>query len=219
MNDLINKIARGLPPLLGVLGGIYIFRPGDLTLAAAILAVGFVAGLAARMAGIRAVKSRPMLGWFLNEWWILAAISIIALSTAVVLWVTVNADSLVPVASDAQSAVSGALVGAVTAFLAVLWTKDIEEGAGIFWPATSFKKGLKERFNDLTKEADPHAYYAVHYDQAYDGSFAGWGFIERRKRAGLLQIHVNNRRQQPPAPAPQPPASPPTGQSSGSRLS
>jgi hypothetical protein len=191
MNDLLNKFAQGLPALLGVIGGIYIFYLNGIWLILPIVVYGLAWLLMTK--GSKLLGTRPFYGWILIELWVFAAISILAISTIIILWLTVNADSLAPVSSEIQKTVSGALVGAVSAFFAILWTKDIESGKGYFWPNSKFKQALKDHFKKLNATEFEELYYAVYNDVAFDKSFEGWGFIERKKRALIVESHLSKQ--------------------------
>ena len=116
--------ARGFPALVGVVVGILILVFGTqwIWLALAALVVGY----ASRRLGAQQIRTHPTVGFVLIELWILTAIAVMALATAGILWLTVHSPEWFGAAPDnKKEAVSGALVGAVTAYLAMLYTEDI----------------------------------------------------------------------------------------------
>jgi len=189
MKALFGNLTKGLPSLLGVLAGIFLYQPG-LRWTIPILFVLLVSILLMQL-GKWQMKRDPVLGSVLIEFWIFSAISIVAASTIGILWLTVNAPSFFNVAKDQQEALAGALVGGMTTFLATLWMKDIEDAAGPFWTSTQFKKGLQAAFGKepLAPPGDTLERDAVFEDYVRDGT-EGWGFEARGRRAKIMAEYL-----------------------------
>ncbi len=192
MSAVTGNAARGLPALVGVLWGIFLYEPdpvqflypfGALLLAVIILRLG------------RAVIGRwPLLGWALIELWIIAAISVMAIGTVAVLWLTVNSPDWFPLDEPERKALSGALVGAVTTYIAVLWTKEIQDASGTFWPGTQFKSAVRSAFDEQhphVPDGDTRARDAIDEDKVRQGP-EGWGFAARLQRANILAKHLKS---------------------------
>jgi hypothetical protein len=190
VKTLFGKATKGVPSVIGVLWGIFLYVPGVDW--AWYLVTVMVVALFLLWVGRKCLVRYPLIGWILIEFWVLSAISVVALSTAGILWLTVNAPSFFPIREAEQKAVAGALVGAVTAFLAVLWTKDVEEATGPFWPSTQFKKGLSSAFSSApgAPAGDTRAWDAVYEERVREQGPAGWGFIARYERALILRKHL-----------------------------
>ena len=143
------------------------------------------------------MSSNPFLSGFLLTFWIMFGIALLSIVTLLVLWVSLHSPTLLPgIASDERKELAGVLTGAVTAFAGVLFTKNIDEGGGPFWPGSQFKQGVKNAFevrlNDhkdtrVRGQADPKL-----------DAFQGWGFRARLKRAQIIKDKLLN----PTAPKP-----------------
>lgn len=192
MSAMLGNVAKGLPALLGVVGGILILVAGTRWVLWALGGIGVA--LACRWFGQRLIGWAPIAGFAFIELWILAAISIMALGTAGILWLTVHSPQWFDgEPEEKKDAVSGALVGAVTAYLAILWTEDISKGEGWFWPSTQFKSALSEAYTNhpkcpaaATKEHD-----AIYLDRVRENGPDGWGFVARLKRAKIINTYLS----------------------------
>lgn len=193
VTSLLGNAAKGFPGLLGVLVGILLYATGGkgMMVCVVLLLVTVVLLLLGR--GL--LGSRPQAGLALIEVWILAAILVVAFSTAAILWLTVHSASWFPVEETQQRALSGALVGGVTAYLAILWTQDIATGGGPFWPSTQFREGLRAAFKSHphTPQGDTREYDAIYGERVRDGE-VGWGLMARWQRAGILARHLRKQR-------------------------
>jgi hypothetical protein len=120
----------------------------------------------------------------LIEFWVLSAACVVALSTFAIVWITAKSpvwfDAL---GEDEVKIVVGVLVGAVTAFLASAWTKDIAGAQGYFWPT----KHLRAFFYQLGITGDSRESDAVHKNRVQGGGPEGWGLLARWQRAVILQ--------------------------------
>jgi hypothetical protein len=195
LKTILGNITKGLPSLLGVLWGILLYRPGF----SWVLQVLTVFGISVFFLwlGRKVIGRNPIVGWILIEFWVLSAIAVVALSTLGILWLTVNAPSFLVLDESKLDAVAGALVGAVTTFLAILWIKDIEGATGPFWPSTQFKKGISSAFStgQITPPVDTRAWDAVYEDRVRKGGPIGWDFAARYERVLILKEYVKKRGQ------------------------
>jgi hypothetical protein len=198
MSPVTGNAARGLPALIGVLWGIYLYTPDwsrfwypFVTLVVARIFLGL---------GRAAMGRWPLLGWMLIELWIVAAISVMALGTVAVLWLTVNSPNWFPLDEPERKAISGALVGAVTTYIAVLWTKEIQDGSGPFWPGTQFRSAVRSAFADPARvpKGDTRARDAIDEDRVREG-LEGWGLSARLQRARILGDHLKGLERGAPA--------------------
>lgn len=186
MSKLFGNAAQGLPALIGVLWGITSYSPTlhrwwipTLTL---------VGAFALMYTGKRLIGPKPVVGWLFIEGWGIAAVSIVALGTMFVLWLTLHAADLVQRTEEEEKAISSALIGAVTAYLAVLWVKDIQAGDGPFWAGTQFKEAVQAAFKDPPRApaVDTREWDAVWEPRVRDNGPVGWGLTARWKRAKIL---------------------------------
>jgi hypothetical protein len=193
VTSLVGNAAKGLPGLTGVLLGLLLYSAGGRGVLTAVCVLGSATVLL--LAGRRLLGTRPRLGLALIEVWILAAILVVAFSTAAIVWLTVRSPSWFSLEESQQEALSGALVGGVTAYLALLWTQDIAVGDGFFWPGTQFREGLRAAFAThlLTPPGDTREYDAIYEERVRSGE-TGWGFRARWQRAGILQRHLRAAR-------------------------
>jgi hypothetical protein len=158
---------------------------------------GFGVALLFRWIGQRVIGRYPIVGFGFIEVWILAAISVVALGTAAILWLTIQAPKWFAAESEERKeAVSGALVGAVTAYLALLWSEDISKGEGWFWPSTQFRNALDRAYtnNPSCPPAPSREHDAVYIDRVRDNGPEGWGFAARLGRARIIREYLERKR-------------------------
>ena len=192
MSKLLGNAGQGLPPLIGVLWGIYLYSSAleKWWLPIPVLIGAFLVMRSGRWL----LRHRPMWGCALIELWVAGSISIVALGTMCILWLTVNAGDFLPGTDAENKAVSGALVGAVTAYLAVLWTKDIQAAEGPFWSGTQLKEGLNAVFRkkDRVPGGDSLEWEAVWERKVRDDGPVGWGLKSRWWRCRILGRYLRS---------------------------
>ncbi len=141
MNFGLEKAAVGLPALLGVILGIWTFTGGSAWLVSCLLLI--LVGFGLKQFGKAMMHQWPQVGARLIEFWILAAIGAMAVATSFIIWISLNPplEFLGDTITDAETkkAISGAFVGAVTTYVALVWTKDISAHRDIFGRARSSK--------------------------------------------------------------------------------
>ena len=199
MSSLTGNAARGLPALIGVLWGIFLYEPDPLQFLYPVGAL--LLGVIFLRLGRAVIGSAPILGWALIELWIIAAISVMAIGTVAVLWLTMNSPNWFPLDEPERKAISGALVGAVTTYIAVLWTKEIQDASGTFWPGTQFKSAVRVAFaaHPHVPGGDTRARDAIDEDRVREGP-EGWGFTARLRRAKILSAHLKSAKRSAPTP-------------------
>jgi hypothetical protein len=184
MTSLLGNAAKGLPALLGVFWGVWLFTLGPRSLWE--LAVTLILGWALSKIGGAFLRRRPLVGWLLIECWMIVAISVAAFSTYWVLWFTVNVSNFIAFRStEEQKALAAVLVGAVSTYLAGVFTKDIAEGKGFFSPAANLKRALDAAFGGTTK-ADTRRWDAIYEDRVREDGPKGWGFKARFLRVRII---------------------------------
>lgn len=194
------NLAKGLSPLCGSILGVAVYA-GYLRWWC--LAIFAGVGLLALVAGRVFMSSNPFLSGFLLTFWMMFGVALLSIVTLLVLWVSLHSPTLLPgLASDDRKELAGVLTGAVTAFAGVLFTKNIEEGGGPFWPGSQFKQGVKNAFEpQLNDHKDTRVFDAVLRDKVRgqadprQSAFQGWGFRARLKRAQIIKDTLLN----PPA--------------------
>ena len=199
MSKLFGNAAQGFPALIGVLWGIANFSPQVhrwwipvLVLAGALVLVH---------AGKGFVGHNIFVGWGLIETWVAATVSIVALGTMLILWLTIHASSFIQGTEEEKKAISAALVGAVTSYLAVLWAKDIQAAEGQFWTGTQFKSAIQDAFKCPLKAPakDTVEWDAVWEPRVRGNGPTGWGFTSRWRRSRIIGQYLKRKASNPPA--------------------
>ncbi|MBY5827120.1 hypothetical protein [Rhizobium leguminosarum] len=193
MSAVFGAASAGLPALIGVLLGIRTFTGGWYWVAAdvALIAIAYLASAA----GSSMMATWPKTGRWFIEAWILSSIGVMALATMVVLQI-----GLAPLpiwlgtvtGSEETKSVTGAFAGAITTYVALIWTKDIADAKGYFWPSSRFKKALNDLYDRLRPPpANETPQYQVLFDDyIVDEGLVGWDFAGRAKRSALLARFV-----------------------------
>lgn len=199
ISKVLGNATQGLPPLVGVVGGIAIYSSaGELWWLPALI---FFGSLGPLLIGKKIVGKTPRLGCGLLELWVASSVSLIALSTMLVLWLTVNASDFIGGDENRQQAISGALVGAVTAYLAILWVKDIQESKGPFWTGTQVKAAIQHSFKDAPRApaADTLEWEAVWAERVRNNGPSGWSLAARWGRCNILARYLRKKASNPAA--------------------
>lgn len=187
-----SNIVIGLPALLGVVLGLQLYADArHVTIYVALL---FVISTVCLIIGYRTMRRWPRVAWVLIEVWILSAIAVTAIATAVVTWISLSApiDFIVPterLAPEQVKTMATALITAITTYIALVWTKDIGDATGYFWPSTHFKSAIQKTFEKLAVKpaSDTKAYQAIYSENYIEGyGPVGWDFASRRIRAKVL---------------------------------
>ena len=191
MRAIIGNGVTGIPALLGVLLGIKLFAGGADWFFATLLMIA-LAALCCTI-GSRLLASNARLGRWLIEVWILSAIGVTALATALI--IRLGLDPPIGwlgdpgrLGADAVKQISSTLLGAVSAFVALAWTKDIGDAKGFFWPSTMFKAGLGAAYERLaTRPPGGSKTFEAFFEDTVDGEGnLGWDFAGRRRRTEIV---------------------------------
>jgi len=179
------KVSKGLAPLSATILGVLIFV-GWLPRWIAITII--VLGLVALVASCVSLYFNPIFAAVVISLWLLTGIGLMAIVTALLLWLTLHIPHLFPtLPAETLKEVSAVLTGAFTTFAGVMLTKEMEEGGGFFWPGTQFKRGLGSVFSNppRTPPANSTKWQAVYNDRVHGGP-RGWGLRARLRRAKIL---------------------------------
>jgi len=195
MNYIFGNAVVGLPSLVGVIFGLMLYLKGGcfFIYPAIMLFAPLILLLIARSV----MHSRPRTAWLLIELWIFSAVAVTAFATAFVTWVSLDT----PVAKllgasglDAEhvKAITGIFIGAVSTYVALVWTKDIGDAEGVFWPSTQFKSAIDKAFTQLLPRPnnDSKIYQASYQKNVDDYGEIGWGFSARWKRAKVFAEYL-----------------------------
>jgi hypothetical protein len=189
----LYNFGLGLPALAGVALGIRLYSGGPTwRLAAGVL---LLLSWAVMVAGRLILKSHTSAGAWLIESWIASAVLVTAFVTNLVLFLTLSEwfpAILGNASGKTLEKLSDTLVGAVTAFTALVWTKDIADAKGYFWPSTQFKYGLEALYERLAKkpEGGTVEYDAIFMETVANRDIEGWSFPSRRARAKIVADYL-----------------------------
>jgi hypothetical protein len=176
--------------------GIYLFGGGwdwILGCITAFVAVAIVMGI-----GTALMPRWPEVARWLIEAWILSAVCIVGLATCLVLHVSTMPLDWLPGtgrSKDIDTAISGTFVGAISTYVALVWTKDVGDATGDFFPSTRFKKAMAWAFKRLKRKPrmGGRVYEAIFRDENVINSDAeGWEFAARGERAKILAEFLRN---------------------------
>lgn len=189
MNLGLSSVTRGLPGLIGVLFGILLYAQQSIqpVLVPAILLFGTLGLL---LVGNRLIIGRPRLALACIELWALSALCITALVTQGLLWLTVASPGWFALPAGELDAVKGALIGAVTAYFAGVWIKDIQDNKGPFLASTQFQAASRE-FGIHHGIKGDSVYAEACYSETVRTGISGWGILSRWRRARLLAAYLS----------------------------
>lgn len=186
MAAVLELWAKGLHALGGVLLGLALVATRSFPAHLLPPLLGLVLLSALLYLAYALVLRWPRLALALVELWGLSALLVVALSSAIVLDFTLQASSWFALDKPRLDAVSGALVGAITTYLATVWTDDIKNAKSPFLASVQFKTLLAQHFSPHYQlSGDTLVLEACHHDNVRDGT-SGWGLGARWKRAAIL---------------------------------
>jgi hypothetical protein len=195
MNYIFGNAVVGLPSLGGVILGLMLYLKGGcfFIYPAIMLFVPLILLLIAKSI----MHTHPRTAWILIELWIFSAVAVTTFATAFVIWASLDTpvDKLLSSSGlDAEhvKAVSGIFIGAVSTYVALVWTKDIGDAQGVFWPSTQFKSAIGKAFMQLHPEPNQteRVYQASYQKNVDDYGDIGWGFSARWKRAKVFAEYL-----------------------------
>jgi hypothetical protein len=195
MNGLTGNAIIGLPALIGVILGLKLYVDGFQFLFYMALLIT-VPSIALNL-GYYTMPRWPNVARLLIELWILSAIGVTAFATAAVTWISLNGplDFIVNakmLSTDQAKTMTTALISAVTTYVALVWTKDIGDAKGVFWPSTQFKKAMEKAYPQLSNPpANGDVVYQAMFTDVVEGyGDLGWTFFARGTRARLLAAAI-----------------------------
>jgi hypothetical protein len=195
MSFLSSNVVAGLPAFIGVILGLRLAVEGCTLL----FYVGalLVAAVLALNLGYSLMSRFPRVAGWLIEIWILSAIAVTACATAAVIAISFRGllDKVVGIdqlSGERAKTVSTALIGAVTTYVALAWTKDIGDAKGYFWPSTHFKNAMQDAYDALVNKPgnDSQVFEAMFSDNVRDHGDIGWDFAARRIRSRILSEFI-----------------------------
>jgi hypothetical protein len=184
----LSKVVSGLPAFLGVCVGIRTYENRwpffAIIMFALAVAVMFL------LIGRSIIHRHPLRARWLIEFWIVSAICMVAFATSAALWAALSPLSplLADVAGQERDTISATFIGAVTAYFAFAWTKEIGEARGFFWPSTQFKSALEAAGSRLPVKLpmDSSTTDAVFNNHIQGEGVEGWSFKARGVRARIV---------------------------------
>jgi len=193
-----SKVLTALPAFVSTFGGVGVYvavRDGSIVWVGLVLALAVVVGLVGLVVGRKMVLSHPVRGTLLMSVWILTLIAAGAVLTALFFWAGLRLPEWIATGtvSDEIKDLSKVLLGAATAFVAVVFTDDLDKAEGELWPSTKTKDAFKTAFENKFKPGSPE------YDAALEervrpregiAKINGWGFVARYQRAKIIEAHL-----------------------------
>lgn len=186
----MNKLIDGAPSLIGVIAGVWLYSAENIFSWAVVFGVVFLVAFIFTEIGKHVTVKHPRVGMLFIEVWVLSSVCVVAFSTSLIVWLTINSPSLFNVPPEQLNVVTGAFIGAITTYFASAWTNDIADASGIFWPSTQLKKAFKKfKLTGDTVEVD-----AAELERVRNNGPEGWGITSRWRRASILSDYVKRCR-------------------------
>ena len=181
-----RALLQGLPSVVGVLGGIVLYTTKAAGPAWLLPAAGYVGAVLLLGAAWCLVTRHPRAAVLLAETWVVSAVCVTALATQALLWVAACADVWTGTTTDDQEAVKGALVGAMAAYFAGAWLKEIQESKGPLLPRGQCRS-LLSRFGTSHNITGDTVYQEACFEdevRQVDSRerIVGWGIRSRWRR-------------------------------------
>jgi hypothetical protein len=198
--DLYVKSYPALASLAGVLIGLWAY-PVGWWLWGGIFLAGVLAWIAL-MDGRDRLSQQPRLARWEIEVWGAASILVTALATIGVIGALLNID-VAPLmkgqklSSDQLKDLAGLAKGAVSGFIAFVFTKDIGEGTGVFAVATQFQGAMRTASGKLPVNPPPEDVIDAMSSDRAGGGIDGWGFKARAKRAQKVSEYLRSLARNP----------------------
>lgn len=186
----MRGIMAGVPALCGVVLGVALYVGYASWW---YLAAGMTGGLAMVVTGRCVVGRYPMAAALLISLSIVLSVVAMAVASAALLWAGLHVPEMLPTLDqETLKDAAAAVTGAISTFVGVVVTKDIEDGRGPLWPSTQFKRGLLQCYGagERAPKGDTKEWDAVHQDRVRDNGPTGWGFYARLERARILREHL-----------------------------
>lgn len=187
-----SKVLTALPAFVATFGGVALYvamTTGDQSPALIVVGLFLAVGWASHLYGLRVLHDRPVLGTWLMGGWLLALLAIGAVLTATFTWVGLRLPGWIAgeAVTDEVEELAKVLLGAATAFAAVVFTDDLDKGEGTLWPSARTKNAYVSKFAPAPRTPMYDAINADEFRQR-DGwpAISGWGFLARLQRARVI---------------------------------
>ncbi|WP_156858164.1 hypothetical protein [Salegentibacter sp. T436] len=182
------KILTGIPALFGVASGILLYINWDKNLIFYLLIPVFFATLCL-LIGKSIFLINPLFSMLLIEFWILLPICVVAITTALIFWITIFLPDFLDLSENSSDMIIGAFIGAITTFLSTAFMKNISDGEGFFFPTYHLKKA----FNKVKLTGDNVEIEATYAFRTRNG-IVGWDIISRWKRSKIIYKYLKSNK-------------------------
>ncbi|NIM41467.1 MAG: hypothetical protein GTN84_10235 [Hydrogenophaga sp.] len=194
----LDNAGRALPAALGVLLGIFLYAKPVVQPPAALPVLGLLVLILLMRLAREVFIQHPLFGLALLEPWILSSVLVVALGTQLLLWLALHAESWFAAPAAVQKTYAAALMGAVTAFLATAWMKDIQDAKGPFLPGPAWKD-FARRFSTAHRlTGETLELEACDADVIASAGISGWGLRARWQRSRILSDYLRNGKRATP---------------------
>jgi hypothetical protein len=191
-----SKAVTALAALLAAFGGAYIAAKDHRIIDVFItLIVAVVIGSVCLITGAKLmIAKHPYPAVLLMSLWIVTIIAIGAGLVALFLWLGLELPNWLTSGkpTDETKEISKILLGALTAYVGVLFTEDLDKGEGSLWPSAKTKTALDKAYASQNYVGSTRHYQAVYEDRVRSSGTGtsdgidGWGLLARWKRAWVL---------------------------------
>ena len=188
----MQKLIAATPAFLAALGGVGLYYLGtDVAwwLAGVAGGVVFLFGCLSLGIGRARLRKHPIGGVRWMTGWILGVAAVGAgIALGLVLAGIEISDALSKSPKSEGDTVGGLVTGALTTFLAAVFTTDLEEGTGGIWPSAITKKAIQDEFKDVfDPNSQPAQYEAVFEERLHESpDVEGWTYKARVARAEII---------------------------------
>jgi hypothetical protein len=190
-----SKVLTALPAFVATYLGVALYIAVDddrIALTISLVVVLSVVGGVCLRIGRRSIAAHPRRGAVLISGFILTLIAVGAVLVALVLWVGLRLPEWIAgsEASEEIKEIAKVLLGAATAFVAVVFTDDLDKADGELWPSTKTKDAFEKAFDGRFDGG------SAPYDAAFEErvrarpgnkTINGWGFVDRIRRAWIIE--------------------------------
>lgn len=183
--------------MCGTLLGLWLYILGPAFQILTLVVAFFV--VVACLEGRQMMSSKPKVGRWLIEVWVLAPVIFGAAATMLILLATLQLpiEHLVLSRSfpkDDLNEIEGVIKGAIVGYVSFVLLKDVSEGGGIFSVASQFKSAIGSVV--FNYEVPEEVADAMCRDSIRGRGEVGWGFADRGPRAQILADHLKDPKSQ-----------------------
>lgn len=197
----MNKLGKAVPAFLAAALGValfYVGRDGRWWIPVLVLVATGSVGLVLRRRGEKLVDGSARDAVWLIEGWLLL---VIAAGAACTLLVTIGGVALEGALTTAQDkdnefvkAIAGVSSGALAALVSVVFTKDLEDETGGFWPSSVWRRRVEAVYKNRLRpgSAGWHAAYSPRVPGRHN-AVSGWGLRSRLTRGRLIDDEASRQ--------------------------